>query len=223
MSPIVDIHCHTFNADDLPVRGFVQKVAFHDNELTDSVAALVDRITQAAAPGYRAEKRRLDGMLAPTGREAAAVPLTKEQLELEVDLAMAELEQSDPDFLREVGQALTEPAPQPAEGEEVPEGVRDWWGGAKRAVRWAKLYGKQRVDLTVALQSVFDDEIALFTPLLVDLGMGLDDTAKTTILEQVELHEKISRLSMMGRLPGGFQGHVPRLRRFRSPPRAAGP
>ncbi len=210
MSPIVDIHCHTFNADDLPVRGFVQKVAFDDHALTDDIARLVDLIIQGAAPGYREEKKRLDELLAPTGGpEAFRVPLTSAQLEAEVDLTLAELEQSAPELLRRVGYEVSDVTlPDPAEAGEVPEGLFDWFSAAKRAVRWAKLFGKQRLDLTVALLSNFDSRIDLYTPLTVDLGMGLEDTAKTTISEQLELHEKISRLSMRDRLPGGVRGHV---------------
>jgi hypothetical protein len=44
--------------------------------------------------------------------------------------------------------------------------------------------------------------------MLVDLGMGLSDTAATTQRQQVELQEKISRLSLHGRLPAGAQGDV---------------
>ncbi len=209
-TPIVDIHCHTFNADDLPVRGFVQKVAFHDHALTDNVARLVDHIIQGAAPGYREEKRRLDELLAPTGGpEAVRPPLTTEQLEAEVDLAVADLMQSSPELLRQVGYDVGGvPVPDPAVAGETPEGLFDWVSAARRAVRWAKLFGKQRLDLTVALLSNFDNRIDLYTPLTVDLGMGLEDTAKTTIREQLELHEKISRLSMMDRLPGGVRGQV---------------
>jgi hypothetical protein len=43
MSTVVDVHCHTFNADDLPVQGFVSRVAFHNVELARSLAGLVDR------------------------------------------------------------------------------------------------------------------------------------------------------------------------------------
>jgi predicted TIM-barrel fold metal-dependent hydrolase len=38
--------------------------------------------------------------------------------------------------------------------------------------------------------------------------MGLADTAATTLRQQIALHEKISRLSMHGRLPARARGHV---------------
>ena len=214
---VVDIHCHTFNADDLPVRGFVQRVAFHNKFFTGDLAALIDRIIQGAAPGYREEKLRLDQMLAPLpGREMAPSPVTAETLEAEVDSAIAELERSDPELLRRAAFDLDGRRPTPAPEIGGPEGVRDVIDTARRAVRWAKLFGKQRIDITTVLLSTFDRFVDLYTPLLVDLGMGLDDTAKVSIREQVELHEKISRLSMLDRLPGdgghvhGFVGFDPR-------------
>ena len=30
MATIVDVHCHNFNGDDLPVRGFIPRVQFDD-------------------------------------------------------------------------------------------------------------------------------------------------------------------------------------------------
>jgi predicted TIM-barrel fold metal-dependent hydrolase len=60
----------------------------------------------------------------------------------------------------------------------------------------------RRVDVTGHLVGNFGaDEVDLFTPMLVDLGMGLGDVEKTTLSQQVALQEKISRLSMQGRLP----------------------
>jgi predicted TIM-barrel fold metal-dependent hydrolase len=44
--------------------------------------------------------------------------------------------------------------------------------------------------------------------MLVDLGTGVGDKAKTTVTQQVHLFEKISRLTMQGRLPGGGKAHV---------------
>ncbi len=211
MTPVVDIHCHTFNADDLPVHGFLQRVAFHDNLFTDDLSALVDRILQGRAPGFVAENARLDVMLGgaalPEAAELAEAVPAPPSLEDEVDRTMAELAVTDPDLLRRVGvQLASDGAPPPLGSEQ--EGALDWFRAARRAVRWAKLYGSFRVDNTAALLNLFGGRVALATPLLVDLGMGLSDTAATTLRQQIELHEKISRLSLQGRLPAGASGHV---------------
>lgn len=212
MTTIVDIHCHTFNADDLPVRGFVQKVAFHDHLFTDDLAALVDRVLQGRAPGYVAENARLDAMLggAPLPEAAAFAEATADPaatIEADVDRTLAEIATTDPDLLRRVGVHLaSEGAPPPLGSPQ--EGALDWLRAARRAVRWAKIYGSYRLDNTATLLNLFSGRVDLAIPMLVDLGMGLSDTAETTQRQQVELQEKISRLSLQRRLPAGAQGDV---------------
>jgi hypothetical protein len=48
---IVDIHCHAFNADDLPVRGLGYRLHLHNRALGAIVPDLVDRLVQGRAPG----------------------------------------------------------------------------------------------------------------------------------------------------------------------------
>jgi predicted TIM-barrel fold metal-dependent hydrolase len=206
---IVDIHCHTFNADDLPVRGFVRSVGKQDGVLGSKLATLVDLVLQHGAPGYEDEKQRLDRLVAGRQLEAefeisAAPPAAAGvDLERQVDETLHELETTHLALLQEVGSEL-----QALEGDGQAaatsglEGVGDWYENAKRAVRWATLFTKYRVELTELLARNFDDMVDLYTPLLVDLEMGLHDRAHTTNRQQMELHEKISRLSMRGDLPG---------------------
>lgn len=212
MTMIVDIHCHTFNADDLPVRGFLQKVAFHDHLFTDDLAALVDRVVQGRAPGYAAENARLDTLLggAPLPEAAAfaeAAPDPAATIEADVDRTLAEIAATDPGLLHRVGVHLaSEGAPPPLGSPQ--EGALDWFRAARRAVRWAKIYGSYRLDNAATLLNLFSGRVDLAVPMLVDLGMGLSDTAPTTQRQQVELQEKISRLSLQGKLPAGAHGDV---------------
>ncbi len=210
---IVDIHCHTFNADDLPVRGFIQRVAFDDNELAADIALLVDVLIQGKAPGFLRERRRLDVLLAtdaPPALELLAEGAAPD-LEAETDAALAELLVSEPALVRRLADRLP-PSPEPlspaVEAFGV-EGWRDGLSGVRRAIRWVKLFGSYRLDITRHLIAAFGvDEVDLCTPMLVDLGMGLYDEPATTIREQIELQEKISRLSMLGRLPGTTRTRV---------------
>ena len=72
----IDAHCHVFNAHDLPVRGFVQRVLFGDSEdlviLDPSPAAsrelvpwvgavLVELLLTGAAPSAEDELREIEG------------------------------------------------------------------------------------------------------------------------------------------------------------------
>ncbi|MBB3121210.1 amidohydrolase family protein [Pseudoduganella violacea] len=68
---LVDVHCHAFNAADLPVRGFIQHVALHDDEdqivfagmeraLLPWLAALLIEFIGSAAKSARAELEEID-------------------------------------------------------------------------------------------------------------------------------------------------------------------
>jgi hypothetical protein len=72
-----------------------------------------------------------------------------------------------------------------------------------RAIAWAVLLRRSRLDITRRLVATFP-EVDLFTPITVDMAVGLGDHPEVTPLQQLELHEKISRLSMLGRLGTGI-------------------
>lgn len=208
MAAVVDIHCHVFNGDDLPVRGFVHRTHLSKVVLGAGLAELIDRLVQGGAPGYRADMARLDAILGPSeGLEAAPAPQAQppEQFEHEVDRAMAELQGSDPELLMRVGSALAEEDSPATAGDES---LGDVWRTARRAVRWVKLFGRSRLDLVAELVRTFGDQLDLVTPLLVDLGTGLGDVAKTSAEEQMRLFEKLSRASMLGKLPGAGRAQV---------------
>jgi hypothetical protein len=40
----VDIHCHMFNATDIPINGFVHHVALHDGLMSGPLADLAARL-----------------------------------------------------------------------------------------------------------------------------------------------------------------------------------
>lgn len=196
------------------MRGFVRSVGRQDGVLGSKLATLVDLVLQHGAPGYEAEKQRLDRLVAGRQLEAefelsTAPPAAPGvDLEREVDQTLHELETTHPALLQEIGlelQALEGDDPAATSGLE---GIGDWYESAKRAVRWATLFTKYRVELTELLARNFGDTIDLYTPLLVDLEIGLHDRAHTTGRQQMVLHEKISRLSMRGDLPGVQRGRI---------------
>ncbi|MFC7496297.1 MULTISPECIES: amidohydrolase family protein [unclassified Nocardioides] len=213
MGTVVDVHCHNFNGDDLPVRGFVRDVKLEGKRLGDAVATLVDRVVQAKAPDYEQELRRLDALLgdalrapetesvpgAATGEDTAVRAAVVPDLESRVRSELREMAASDPYLLDAAAAELEETA-----GDTLveTEGIGDFTAAAARAMRWATIYASSRLDVTVHMVRQFGDSVDLFTPMLVDLEFGLNDRAKTSILHQVILQERISRLSMLGRLPG---------------------
>ncbi len=213
MVAIVDVHCHTFNADDLPVRGFIRRLHLRNVPLGAALADLVDRLIQGTAPDHRSDLARLDTLLAPSEMletlDVAPPVLAEppEAFEHEVDLALIELEGQDPDLMLRVGGAIADEEALAGATEGL-ESVSDLWRNARRAVRWVKLFGRSRLDLVADYVRTFDDEVDLVTPLLVDLGTGLGDAAKTSVREQVVLFEKLSRASMLGVLPDGGRAHL---------------
>jgi len=205
-APIVDIHCHTFNADDLPVQGFIQHVALHDADFSPAVARLLDVIVQAGAPGYAVEKARLDALLGTGSFDdalegvVAVVPPTVDpldQLEREVDAELLDLQLRNPELVLRASRDI---ALRDAHDSGTEEGLLDLGSALRRGVKWARMFTKSRLDLTGVLTRSYP-EVDLFCPIIVDLGTSLGVKAPTTIRQQVILQEKISRLSMLGRLP----------------------
>ncbi|MEJ7831480.1 MAG: amidohydrolase family protein [Nocardioides sp.] len=214
MGMVVDIHCHNFNGDDLPIRGFVRDVVLDNRRASSALATLIDSVVQAKAPGYDREVRRLDSLLAnerfkrlafagPTPEyvapdlEARAMANLAEVVAHDYELLAAACAELDGDADQELGLGVT------AFSRDVV--VRRH---GKRIMYCATIFASSRLDNTVELIRTFGDGVDLFTPMLVDLEMGLADDAKTKVKEQVELQERISLLSMLGRLPGVERARV---------------
>jgi len=113
--PVVDIHCHTFNGDDLPVRGFISHVGLHNSNLGSVLARLVDLAVQGRAPGYEAEKARLDALLGgpdlrgiygPESAARAIEPDPREQLTADTERALQELQVRSAPLLEDVRTAM---------------------------------------------------------------------------------------------------------------------
>ena len=204
---IVDVHCHTFNADDLPVRGFVKRVAGNRNALARVLARAVDRVIQTMADDSADELAALNALLARDGGDESVPEDVMATVDSEAESILAELVLEDP---AAVTQATAELAVEQG-AEEGLEGITDLPGDLRRYVRWAALFGKRRLALTRALVRTYPD-VDLFTPLLVDL-MGLEDHPRSTMLQQLEIQQKISTLGMRGDLGAAvhpFVGFDPR-------------
>lgn len=204
---IVDVHCHNFNGDDLPVRGFVKRVAGNRNALARVLSRAVDRVIQTMADDAADELAALNAMLAREGGDESVPEDVMATAEAEAELILAEVAVEDPESIL---QAQAELAIEQG-AEEGVEGIFDLPGDLRRYVRWAALYGKRRLALTRTLISTYP-EVQLFTPMLVDL-LGLEDGPRSTVLQQLEIQSKISMLSMRGDLGAAvhpFVGFDPR-------------
>lgn len=63
---VVDAHSHVFNAEDLPIDGFIRRLAPTPKLLTGLISVPLDRLTQWVAPGQR-ESERIVELLAGGG------------------------------------------------------------------------------------------------------------------------------------------------------------
>jgi predicted TIM-barrel fold metal-dependent hydrolase len=72
---LVDCHAHIFNAEDLPIDGFIKRMSPVPSLLTGVLSLPLDRLTQWAAPGS-GEITKILALLAPEGvlEEAPVVP-----------------------------------------------------------------------------------------------------------------------------------------------------
>ncbi|MEV4131719.1 amidohydrolase family protein [Dactylosporangium sp. NPDC049742] len=207
MSTVVDVHCHVFNAADLPVKGFIHRLHLRNAALGGLLSGLADTLIQGAAPSFEADLGRLNTLLGGGGGGGGLEglgPAPEESFEHEVDLAVAELWGTQPELLTRIGTALAEE--DGAAGGL--EGIGDATRTARRAVRWVKLFGRSRLDLVAELVRVSGDRLDLAVPLLVDLDSGLADRSRTTQQQQVELFEKLSRATMLGVLPGAGKARL---------------
>lgn len=77
-SPIVvDCHSHIFNAEDLPIDGFIKRMSPVPSLLTGVLSLPLDRLTQWAAPGS-GEITTILALLAPAGGVQFEVPVVPE-------------------------------------------------------------------------------------------------------------------------------------------------
>ena len=211
-----------FNATDIPVNGFIHHVALHDGLMSGPLADLAARLV-SGAPGYAADKARLSGILgvAPHAAAAPAGPGADAGADSGADLGAviedafgAEVEQAVSQLSpEEVALIQNAPPPgQPALSAEAEAAAPEAAAPAAisldtpvRFVRWAKLFCQSRVDLATLYYRFFSSEVSLAVPMLVDLSSGLNDKAQTTLAQQVELFDMLSRASMRGLIPGAPQ------------------
>lgn len=220
----VDVHCHMFNASDIPVNGFVHHVALHDGLLSGVLADLAARLV-SGAPGYRQDQSKLAGLLGPSAPHAAAVPAeaiapasasastsasasagaragvrVQAGFEAQVQQAVAELTD---DELALIQREQPGGKPVPAVAPELAEAFS--LDTPARFVRWAKLFCQSRLDLATLYYRSFSGAVDLAIPMLVDLASGLGNQAQTTLAQQVELFDLLSQVSMRGLIPGAPQ------------------
>jgi predicted TIM-barrel fold metal-dependent hydrolase len=189
----VDIHCHTFNGADLPVEGFVQEVVLRDKRWPDWVkgrlARWADGLVQGPGLGYEPERSTLQRMLDHPRRDlllTAEDDAAHERFELQVEQDERALAENDPETAVYLGLG-------PKQRRELNP------SDASAFVKFARNLASTRLDVARRLIRTYPT-INVFTPMLVDMDYGVYDRPVTTVQEQIDLHSKISQLSILGRL-----------------------
>jgi predicted TIM-barrel fold metal-dependent hydrolase len=210
-SIIIDAHCHTFNANDLPLKGFLTKVTLNADEkiLPNIIRPLANLLAEIAdnAPDFIKERNRLDSLLSPPEAGIRAVE----------DYALPEADEPDEEFaekLRGIMYQMENSAdkderelfvilekemgfsPGEAGVRSAMDSAKSLWssrGIISRYIKWIKLLTGYRYEITNRLINTYSSSgttVNLFTPALIDYDRWVDDQSKTSLPEQIQLMEK---------------------------------
>jgi predicted TIM-barrel fold metal-dependent hydrolase len=185
-TPVVDVHCHVFNAADLPITGFLAHYIPYLSDVSDNVWTgperfvrwltnlLRDHAISKVTPDKTAELAFIAGLTAP----APAVPPI------------------DPSLYKAV---LDEAADKVA---AIPilhldrQKARDT---LERVVQLLNLVTHERARIAATMATVYK-EVDLFTPLLVDYDAWSNDKPDVNLVDQIAAHAAVARASTQDRI-----------------------
>ncbi len=179
---VVDVHCHDFNASDLPITGFIARTIPGLSEITSGLTPIPEQILRrvvgtihgwlnAEAPSADAEVPELRAALARGGLIGPATPLP---LPREVFDRLA----------AQIGSLLgIDPA---ALGE-----------GFFQLAETLHLVSHPRARIAATLATIYPT-VSLFAPLMVDYDAWTGDHAASSLASQVAANELCARLSIRG-------------------------
>jgi predicted TIM-barrel fold metal-dependent hydrolase len=251
--PIVDCHSHVFNAEDLPIDGFIRKLAPTPGLLTGIVSVPLDRLTQWVAKNSHEEAEYLATLLVPRGALEAGGPgalprngsdllgdaevdelfrlewerrglVEVDALEAagDVDAALAAGIAAAPSMEHERDEldrwllSWGDPDLDFAIADEAAglEGPKNWYlriKAAKRAVRRfvdvLRLVTKDRHLIASDLATTYPG-VALFVPALVDFEYTTHDKPSLPGIDQITVHSLLSKVSVVGKIPGAPEARV---------------
>jgi predicted TIM-barrel fold metal-dependent hydrolase len=170
---MVDVHCHIFNGADLPISGFLSHhLAPAPADWTRPVADLVRGPINELAPGGAEE---LATLASAFGDAAPVVPSAASRARQEaLSQSVRRLVAAAPARLRSLGS---------------PDGFAHALG--------LTLLG--RAELAATLAQAYP-AANLFTPCLVDFDAWSQDAAKTPLAVQMQVQERIAKLSIVDRI-----------------------
>ncbi len=205
--PVIDIHTHIFNAEDMPIKGFIQNVILEDKyPFLNPLLSFLETIIQGIAPGYNTEKKWLNSLY--TGRATEHELNSKDEegikmLKIKTDKYINDkiskfnsLSIEEQQFIEEIRKEVS----------KVGNPDRDGWsnllfispGTIGLYFKWASLFVKFRYKLALKLISTYsknNGSVALYTPALLDYDKWLTGKdANVRVDLQMDLMEKTSKL-----------------------------
>jgi len=184
---VVDVHCHDFNASDLPITGFIARTIPGLAEMSRSVNSFPELLVRQVVGTFHGWLNTV----APTAQEETA-------------LLRAALARPD-------GAGMIDPVPPFTLPLGPVENLAD-----KVAALFHLDPTALRAQLTVLAQTLYIvthtraalaatlatsyPRVALFTPLLVDYDAWSDDRPASPLASQIAVHAGLARLAMRGRV-----------------------
>ena len=222
--PVIDAHCHVFNASDLSVSGFLRLVIINTDEgglieILDPLVAFLASLVRSA-PSAEKEHRWLDEHISIQNeflhnpriialeRDLEAEELENDEFVSSVENAVEKLTLSTaPDDQALLNHILEDKGDEDIHLETLTlnfDGTRKITtrllrgvGDVGRYVRWVRLLKRYRWQILAKLMKTYSEDhgcVDLFTPALVDFQYWLSDPPKTRLQSQYELMSRISRL-----------------------------
>ena len=208
----VDVHCHVFNAHDVPIRRFVELVyleKFPGGDLASPIIDLIEFIMRSGAPTTREEIDQLKqaGLtlkrLNPSGSRAGDIRRVAQALKL-MWLRSPKHRQwvrrnFSPRLQRQFRGKRKIPVTaahfrQTAQHLISTSGIGTW-------IDFALIYTKARWEITQKLASLSKAQAAdvfLYTPAMLDIGTRLGEPDTSDLGEQVEVMRLISQIKGLG-------------------------
>jgi predicted TIM-barrel fold metal-dependent hydrolase len=191
---IVDVHCHAFNAPDLPLTGFVAHYAA-SGAITDfsrEVSAFPETVLRKALDWARRQLRKPT----PTAQEELTTTLPAlfagdQKAQGVSPLASADIQQAIGAVFGEIGSIVSSAGA----GSSLDSAAKT----IERYVDTLFLVLHDHATVAATMARTYS-EVSLFTPLLVDYDAWSADHPDTPLATQVVVHELVSKLSMAGKI-----------------------
>lgn len=216
--PVIDAHCHVFNASDLPVRNFIRRVVFEDYEEASPAALAIPRpfagliatLISFLSTGVITATAELELIEGGFGALASEFdPYSRDTQRILQNVLDQLLSGERPDALS-AGLTADEQAEFRAQieaemrtGDSGPSAL----GGPLalsllgssgligRHLRWAALLRSPRLTIAREINALYggNGRVGLFAPALVDYTAWLDEVPRSDIASQIKVMEAVQR------------------------------